>query len=74
MKLDGSTILVTGASSGIGEALAPMLAAKGATVGVVAAPRRPARRNTEAVQRACSRVTYVVRRPVRHRLGGPARR
>ena len=36
MKIDGSTILVTGASSGIGEALAPMLAARGATVGIVA--------------------------------------
>ena len=36
MKIDGSKILVTGASSGIGEALAPMLAARGATVGVVA--------------------------------------
>jgi short-subunit dehydrogenase len=36
MQLDGSTILVTGASSGIGEALAPQLAAKGATVGIVA--------------------------------------
>ncbi len=36
MKIEGSTILVTGASSGIGEALAPLLAGKGATVGVVA--------------------------------------
>src|SRR3954469_1635564 len=36
MNIGGSNILVTGASSGIGEALAPMLAARGATVGVVA--------------------------------------
>ena len=36
MKIAGSTILVTGASSGIGEALAPQLAAAGATVGIVA--------------------------------------
>lgn len=36
MQIEGSSILVTGASSGIGAALAPMLAEKGATVGIVA--------------------------------------
>lgn len=36
MKIDASRILVTGASSGIGEALAPVLAERGATVGIVA--------------------------------------
>src|SRR6185503_8863395 len=36
MQIAGSTILVTGASSGIGAALAPMLAERGATVGIVA--------------------------------------
>jgi short-subunit dehydrogenase len=41
MQIDGSKIVVTGASSGIGEALAPMLAKRGATVGIVA--RREAR-------------------------------
>jgi NAD(P)-dependent dehydrogenase (short-subunit alcohol dehydrogenase family) len=34
--LDGANILVTGASSGIGAALAPMLAGRGARVGLVA--------------------------------------
>ncbi len=41
MQIAGSTIIVTGASSGIGEALAPLLAQRGATVGSVA--RRPDR-------------------------------
>jgi short-subunit dehydrogenase len=36
MRVKGSTILVTGASSGIGAALAPMLAERGATVGIIA--------------------------------------
>jgi short-subunit dehydrogenase len=49
VQIDGSTILVTGASSGIGAALAPMLAAKGATVGIVA--RRKDR--LEAVLEQC---------------------
>jgi short-subunit dehydrogenase len=39
MKIGGSNILVTGASSGIGEALAPMLAARGAMVGIAARRR-----------------------------------
>jgi short-subunit dehydrogenase len=36
MRIEGSNIVVTGASSGIGAALAPMLAERGATVGLVA--------------------------------------
>lgn len=36
MKVSGSTVVVTGASSGIGAALAPMMTAAGATVAVVA--------------------------------------
>jgi NAD(P)-dependent dehydrogenase (short-subunit alcohol dehydrogenase family) len=39
MRIEGSTFLVTGASSGIGAALAPMLAERGATVGIVARRR-----------------------------------
>ncbi|MGH9026062.1 MAG: SDR family NAD(P)-dependent oxidoreductase [Acidimicrobiia bacterium] len=39
MNIEGSKILVTGASSGIGASLAPMLAERGATVGIVARRR-----------------------------------
>jgi short-subunit dehydrogenase len=49
MQIAGSTILVTGASSGIGAALAPLLAERGATVGIVA--RR--RERLEAVLAEC---------------------
>ena len=49
MQIKDSKILVTGASSGIGAALAPMLAARGATVGIVA--RRKER--LEAVLAEC---------------------
>ncbi|MCJ7438963.1 MAG: SDR family NAD(P)-dependent oxidoreductase [Acidimicrobiia bacterium] len=53
MRIEGSKILVTGASSGIGASLAPMLAAKGATVGIVA--RRKER--LEAVLARCAEHT-----------------
>ena len=36
MRISGAKIVVTGASSGIGAALAPLLAQRGATVGIVA--------------------------------------
>jgi short-subunit dehydrogenase len=53
LRLEGSKILVTGASSGIGAALAPQLAAAGATVGIVA--RR--RERLEHVLAECRRHT-----------------
>jgi short-subunit dehydrogenase len=39
MRIEGSTFLVTGASSGIGASAAPMLASRGAAVGIVARRR-----------------------------------
>lgn len=50
MELADKVVLVTGASSGIGAALAPQLAAKGATIGIVA--RRAER--LEAVLARCT--------------------
>ena len=55
MKIEGSTILVTGASSGIGAALAPMLAARGATVGIVA-------RREDRLEEVLARVRASTRR------------
>src|SRR6478735_3259813 len=57
MKLEGSKILVTGASSGIGAALAPILAERGAIVGVVA--RRADRLDT--VVERCNQYTRGAR-------------
>ncbi len=48
MKVAGASVLVTGASSGIGAALAPMLAEQGARVGIVA---RRADRLAEVLER-----------------------
>ena len=67
VKIEGANVIVTGASSGIGAALGPMLAARGATVGLVA--RRADR--LEEVLADCrdqhARVARVAGRPRRPR-------
>jgi short-subunit dehydrogenase len=50
VELDGACVLLTGASSGIGAALAPMLAGRGATVALVA---RRADRLEQVVAECC---------------------
>jgi short-subunit dehydrogenase len=57
VKIDGANVIVTGASSGIGAALGPMLAERGASVGLVA--RRADR--LEAVLEECRRHTPASR-------------
>ena len=64
MQIDGSKIVVTGASSGIGEALAPMLAERGATVGIVARRRGQARSHSRALSETLAGLEDVGCRPV----------
>ncbi len=65
-------ILVTGASSGIGAALAPMLAERGATVGIVARRGRPARSGARRVP-ARTRPTRGCGRPISAISTAPSR-
>ena len=73
VKIEGANVIVTGASSGIGAALGPMLAARGATVGLVA--RRADR--LEEVLAECRahtpRLARLAGRPRRSRRGRGAR-
>jgi short-subunit dehydrogenase len=51
VKIEGSVVMVTGASSGIGAALAPLLTERGATVGIVARRRDRLELTLEKCQR-----------------------
>jgi retinol dehydrogenase-14 len=59
-RMDGRTCLVTGASSGIGQATAIALASAGATVGIVARDRRRGERTRSELQRRTGRDDAVL--------------
>ena len=73
MQIDGKNVLLTGASSGIGAALAPLLASRGATVGIVARREDRLARGARAVPGPLTRLAHVRDRPRRHRCRRSAR-